>query len=163
MTDGWYWCWSNDESEGPWHGKYATREEAIAAGKIDHSDWLYEEDGTGFFIAEAKNSPLKLSDWVPLDNLIEFAEDDLHDSDRVYYDEGPAAVFKVSHDQKMELEKMLVAAIDRWQAYHGLVFTVRSIEDIRNIEFIEAKKDWASPGDNGLDNDGLDPGQDKGW
>jgi hypothetical protein len=143
MTDGWYWCWSNDESEGPWHGKYATREEAVAAGKANHSDWLYEE-GAGFFVAEAKNSPLKLSDWVPLHNLIDFAEDDLHDSDRVF-DEGPATIFKVSHDAKMDFEKRLKATIDKWQEDHSLVFTVRSIEAIRNIEFIEVKGRNDSP------------------
>lgn len=117
-----WWAGSNDEnySEGP----FDTREEAIAA-----------LDGYGGYICEAKQTPLRLSEWVGLDRLLETAEDNFADSDRCSECDADS-VFKVTPDQEKDLTAILKESIDAWQNAHVLVFTCYTFSHQRNLEGI---------------------------
>ena len=123
----WYHA-AYDDSES-WHGACATREEAIAEGKAEHD--------SSFYICSASSPPLRLADWINADQVLEQAEEQLFESDRVASecDDGPW--FEVTPDQRRDLVERLQRACDEWQAAHGLVFTCRTFEHMSPPERID--------------------------
>lgn len=127
MADG-QWGWWVGHSEERYHTECDSREEAVR---------IATEEQDGGYICEAqKNDDLRLSRYFTADRLIEYAEecsyDDFGDPD------GDFPIFEVSSDQGADLEKRVRAAIDEWQADHGLTFKAWKFSAQRNEEYIPA-------------------------
>lgn len=116
-----------DDSES-WSGGFDTREEVIVAGSCDYDDF--------FHICLASNPPVQLRDWIN-DNILEMANDQIQDSDRISYDYDDGQIFDATPDQEKDLIARLKRACDEWQAAHGLVFTVRTFQSMDKIERID--------------------------
>lgn len=127
-TSGHLWYHADCEDSESWFGACATREEAIEDGKDEY-------DGS-FFVCRASNPPLRLADWINADDVLERADEQIADSDRVggEWDEGPW--FEASPEQAADLAARLREACDDWQAAHGLVFTCRTLADISTPELV---------------------------
>lgn len=137
-TEGWGW-WHARSEEDPHTGPFSTRDEAIedAVGSGNYDD--EDDDGTPchlFSICDARQDPLRLADWIRADLILECAEENLHDDDRICpeYDDGP--FFKATPDQDRDLQSRIKAACDEWQAAHGLVFSANTFSAQRNQENI---------------------------
>lgn len=140
MTDApneWrWWCSSDAET---YQGPHFTREDAIAAG-LDYSMGEHRDESgklmCHFYIAEARQAPLLLSDWIDVERMIIDADETLSESDRTAAecDEGP--FFEVSSEQHNDLEARIKAACNEWQKAHALVFTCKTFSDSRNQETI---------------------------
>ena len=134
----WQW-WAGSNEEWMQHGPFESREDAIAESVSDGTGEFKDEDGSlklGIHVVEARQDPLRLSEWLELDQLIERAEENLADSDRVAseYDGGPW--FEITFEQKTDLEKRIRQACDEWQAAHGLAFKTRRFSASRNSEYL---------------------------
>jgi len=119
-NEGWFWfSGSNDE----WYqnGPCKTREQAIL-----------ELDGEGGYIIEARQDPVKLSDYADLEGAIERAHEGSYD----LIGEDGDPIFEVTPEQEKDLIARLKAAADQWQADHKLVFTPRMFTATRNAEKI---------------------------
>jgi len=69
--------------------------------------------------------------------MLETAEDNIADSDRVNYeygDEGP--FFGCTPEQERDLEERIKRACDEWQEEHGLVFKSNTFSASRNREYV---------------------------
>lgn len=137
-TEGkWEWWAGNDEWKTV--GPEPTREAVIQAATDDCIGETKDENGNwvlAFEIIEARQDPLRLADWCRFDELIERANDDLSDSDRVAaeYDDGPW--IEPNGEQEKNLIERLKKACDDWQEAHGLVFKTRTFSHSRNTEDI---------------------------
>lgn len=123
------WYIAQDKDSDRWIGNHKTREEAIEHGRIEY-------DGEPFYVVEANNPPLRLSDWVDVDDVLDRAEDAVADSDRVCYEFDEPPYFEMLAEQKKDLEKRLTKAIDEWQDAHGLKFRVYTFDFMSNPERI---------------------------
>ena len=118
-------------------GPLDSREEAIEQGREEYN-------GEAFDICEAKQDPLKVSDWIDADRILEWAEEQVGDSDRICFEFDEPPYFPVKPEQEKDLTERIKRACDEWQAAHGLVFKVstfsaaRSHETIPEIETSEA-------------------------
>lgn len=120
MTEtGWEW-WSGSSDEY-FTSSHDTREEAIAA-----------LDGEGGYIVEARQDPIKLSNFIDADYLLEWAEENVERSENL------DAVFDVTPQQEADLGHRLREACDQWQLENGLVFHSDLFTDMRNAEGIDA-------------------------
>lgn len=133
----WQW-WAGTDEEWCTVGPEDSREAIIQAAT---NDSLGENDDDNswklsFHIVEARQDPLRLADWIEADDLLDRAEDNVADSDRVTseYDDGP--YFECTSDQKRDLRERIERACDEWQAAHGLVFTCRTFSHTRNNEHV---------------------------
>lgn len=143
-TNGWAW-WAGRDEEYQTVGPCSTREEAIEAA-IDaefNFEWANEEKtrfSVRFNVCEARNEPLRLADWL-VDDPLEYAEDQVWNSDRTSseYDDGP--FFKCTPEQEEDLRERLRRACDEWQAEHGLVFKCHTFSDVRSGEWVTAERD----------------------
>lgn len=144
-NEGWAW-WAG---RGEWKtvGPCATREQAIneaVDSEAGHFEWVIEPTryALAFEVCEAKNDPLRIADWIA-DDLLEYAEDQIWNSDRASseYDDGP--VFDCSPEQAADLKERIARACDEWQAAHGLVFTCNTFSDVRNAENVRVERDVA--------------------
>lgn len=137
-TGAWQW-WAGSSEEWCTVGPEGTREAIIQAATND-SLGEFEHEGGGwnlsFHIVEARQDPLRLADWIGADQLIERANDDMSDSDRVSseYDDGPW--FECTPEQEKDLEMRIKRACDEWQAAHGLRFSCSTFSHTRNSENI---------------------------
>ena len=131
----WQW-WAGTDEEWMTVGPCDTRDQVIAEATNDRlgEDLIDEKWMLGFHIVEARQDPLRLADWIGADRLLEYAEDNIADSDRVAaeYDEGPW--FKATGEQEADLVKRVKAACDEWQAAHGLNFKSFTFSHTRNDE-----------------------------
>lgn len=132
MTDqrDWHWYYARNE-EGSYNGPHPTREDAIAEGRGDYG----EDDRDGFWVAEATNPPVKLSEWIHAGDPLEDAEDAIFDSDRASA-EWDDVIFEASEEQQADLKARIIAACDEWQEAHGLTFQCSTFEAMRNVEHI---------------------------
>ncbi len=122
------WFLAAREASEMWNGPFQTREAAIDAGRDDH-------ERESFWICRASSPPLRLADWMPdADNLLEQADDQLAESDRVGSDGDEGPWFEVKPDLVADLDRRIKAACDDWQAAHGAVFTCTTFETMRDFE-----------------------------
>lgn len=140
MNDtGWKWfSGTNDESFA--HGLFDTREEVIQAAQDDACGEFQDADDTwkvGVHLVEARQDPLRLGEWIDVERMLERAEEDLGESDRVCYefDDDPP-YFESTREQQADLKTRIKRACDEWQAAHNLVFTVRTFSASRNNDFV---------------------------
>lgn len=132
MNDQRHWQWYQARhEEGSYSGPYATREDAIAEGRGEWGD----DDDVGFWIAEATDPPVKLSEWIGADDLLERAEESIFDNDRASM-EWDDLIFDASKEQEADLKARIIAACDEWQKAHKLTFHCSTFESMRNVEYI---------------------------
>lgn len=135
------WYASRDE-EYCTVGPCDTREQAIAEA-IDDCMGEYEaDDGSyrlSFYIMEAKNEPLKLSDWIDVDRMLEDADEKVGDSDRVAYEYDEPPYFEFDGKLYKDLEARIKKACDDWQTEHNLVFRVTTFSHVRGTEHINVE------------------------
>lgn len=129
----WQWYQARYE-DGSYSGPFATREEAVAEGRDEWGD----DDDAGFWVAEATNPPVMLSDWIGADDLIDRADESIFGDDRASC-EWDHSIFEASKEQKEDLKARIIAACDEWQKAHGLTFCCSTFEAMRNVEFIPGK------------------------
>lgn len=148
MTDegeGWAWYASGDGGEFFMVGPCATREDAIAeaiADRLGETEDVDEETGEPawflcFEIAECRNRPVPLADWIGAERLLERADEEICDSDRRGSEFDDDTVFDVTPEQSADLISRIRRACDEWQAAHGLVFTVNTFEAMRKSETVK--------------------------
>lgn len=121
------------------HGPCATRDEAIEDARLDACGEFQDEDGTwkvGVHVVEARQDPLRLADWIDVERMLECAEDQLAESDRVSYEHDDGPWFEATKEQEADIVKRIERACDEWQAAHGLVFTCRTFSASRNHESV---------------------------
>ena len=134
---GWGW-WAGSNEDLFDVGPCETRDEAIseAIGSCTYNEFQ-NDDGRWMvevFLCEARNEPLRLADWIDADDLLERAEDNLWDRDRVSgeFEEGPW--FVATLEQAADLADRVKRACDEWQAAHGLTFNTGTFSHVRNQE-----------------------------
>jgi hypothetical protein len=129
MKSEWKW-WSGSNEEWMEHGPCDTREQAIDEARDDNPE------AHGFYLVEARQDPLRLADWIDAEVMIDRAEEELGDSDRIgaEHDDGPW--FVTTPAQANDLETRIKKACDEWQAAHELVFTTHSFSHMRNAECV---------------------------
>jgi hypothetical protein len=127
------WYFSSSDDEGPWHGGFFYREDAVSAGRDEY-------EGEDFFVVWAVNSPIRLADWIEADRTLEKAEDSLADSDRVNSEFDDGGVFDATPEQENDLIARLKRACDEWQGEHGLVFSVNTFSRMGKPEMISASE-----------------------
>ena len=133
----WFW-WAGRNDECFQVGPCPTREAAIAAAADERLGEFHDEtDGflkLRFEIVEAQSAPLRLADWIDADSILERADENLADSDRIGEEDGPW--FDASSEQEADLVASLKAAADAWQVRHGLRFTCKTFSNMRNEETV---------------------------
>jgi hypothetical protein len=135
MTKWQWWAGSHEEwmTVGPCDTKEQVIQEATQDGigewKDDNEKWFQS-----FHIVEARQDPLKLSEWIGLDYILERADESLADSDRVSCENDDGPWFECTKDQEADLISRIRAACDNWQADHALVFTCPTFSHSRNHE-----------------------------
>lgn len=125
QTGKWFW-WSGFDEES-YDGPFETREAAIA-----------NLNGEFGYVCEARQDPLKFSDWLDMESIFDRAEDAMADNNLTNEDGGP--IFEVSDGQVKDLADRLKRACDEWQAAHGLVFLPWAFTEVRNKEQIEEER-----------------------
>ena len=142
---GWGW-WAGSAPDGMMIvGPYDTKAEAIEAAVNDgFGEWLDESEDppvwkNTFVVLEARQDPLRLADWIDLEWIVEKADENLANSDRVdsEFDDGPW--FEVTPEQEESLRRSLAAACDEWQRQNNLVFTCCTFSASRNMETITTR------------------------
>lgn len=137
------WLWyAGDNDETFSIGPCSTKEEIIANAVGDGiGEWLDDSEDPPlrmqtFDITEARQDPLRLSDWIEADTLLERADECLSNGDRVSTDYDDAPWFNADAAQEADLVRRVKAACDEWQAHHGLVFKCNTFSHQRNSETI---------------------------
>lgn len=127
MTDvKWKWWVGSDEER--FCEECDTREQAVDIALNDYDD--------GAWIIEAvKADNVQLSAYFDTDVFLENAEESAYD---LGDPEGSTTLFEVTPDQGNDLEAMVRAAIDAWQAKHELIFVPWAFSAQRNLEYIRA-------------------------
>lgn len=117
------WKWYVGSCEEEFHTTCDTREEAVE---------IAQEYGGAWIIEATKDPDLKLSAYFDTDRFLENAEDSADDL------KGPdcEALFYVTFDQGNDLEAVVRAAIDDWQAKHSLKFVPWVFVQTRNLQWI---------------------------
>ncbi|MGY6705889.1 hypothetical protein [Roseinatronobacter sp.] len=128
-SEGWSW-WVGKDDE-----RYTTE-----CGSHDEARYIAREEYEGAFIVEAKKPEnIALSGYFDADHFLERAEENAYDS---HADpEGDAPVFDATPDQREDLQAVVRAAIDQWQAKHSLVFSGFLFSAARNQEWIDGPED----------------------
>lgn len=140
--DGWTW-WASSDGELYQIGPCASRAEAIAEAVSDEVGYL--DDGAfRIEVCEARIDPMRLADFIGADGLLERADEEAWDSDRVCseFDDGP--IFDVTPDQEKDLIERIKRACDEWQEAHGLTFKVSTFSAMRNGEVVTLTPDEAT-------------------
>lgn len=133
-TKTWSWYASAD-AEIYTVGPLPTHDAVIAEAKAQQLGAFATEDGVpalDFYVVEACCPPLRLADWIGLDNLRGAAEEALTDSDWINGDCDSGPFFTCTKEDEQDLKVRIAAACDAWQAERGLVFKVNSFSDTRN-------------------------------
>ena len=116
------WYFARFEDSEHWSGGFATRDEAVQAGRDDF------DDGDGFYICQASNPPVLLSGWIDVERMLENANENILESDRCSGEFDDDAIFDIKPDQEPDLRTAIMKTCDDWQLRHGLVFKVRTFE-----------------------------------
>lgn len=133
MTEQNEWKWWVGHDEERYHTECDTRDEAVYIAS--------EEQDGGYIVEAVKPSNIKISRYFDAHMFVESAEDDALDD---FGDpEGYVLVFDVEPVVRVDLEVMVRATIDAWQAKHGLIFTGFQFAASRNQEYIPAKDEDA--------------------
>ena len=135
-----WWAGANDE----WFtvGPCDTKEEAIHQAIGDEVGLRFDKSQDppcwtqSFQVVEARQDPLKLSDWIDAERIIERANEALADSDRVSSEINDGPWFEAAVGQESDLIRRIKLACDEWQAAHGLVFHSNTFSHQRNSETI---------------------------
>lgn len=139
--DGWQW-WAGFNDEWMTIGPRPTRESAIDEAVQDGSGEFLDESEdppvwkNTIYVTEARQDPLRLADWIGLSWLLERAEEQLADSDRVACENDDGPWFEVTPEQDKDLQERIRRACDQWQADHALVFTTATFSHQRNSEHL---------------------------
>lgn len=122
---------------GEWKWWFGTNNEHYSTECADREEAVYiaTHEYDGGYIIEARQDPLILSRWFDAVDFLERAEE-LACED--YSNDDGDALFDATADQRKDLEVMVRAAIDAWQAKHELVFMPYRFTDTRNGEYIAA-------------------------
>ncbi len=147
MTE-WKWWAGTIGDEMMQVGPCDTRQDAID----EYIDWADHDkvlDRTvsppvwkySFYVCEAKNDPILLSDWIDTYDMTDRAEDLLSDSDRVCDEFDRDLVFEWTREQNADLRKRIRDACDDWQKAHGIIFRVNTFSAMRNEEEITVEAD----------------------
>ncbi|MFG1331226.1 hypothetical protein V5F41_08215 [Xanthobacter autotrophicus] len=132
----WGW-WAGQDEEVCTIGPCGSRDEVIAEAKAERLGEFQDDEDVWklkFHICEAEKAPLRLSDWIDFDDLMDRAEEAMSDSDRVGCDGDEGPWFDATKEQQADLEKRIHAACNEWQTDHGLVFTCMTFSSIRHDE-----------------------------
>lgn len=138
QANKWEW-WGGDDEERYLYGPCETKEDIIQEATHGCTGEFQDEENNwkiGIHICEAQREPLRVADWIDADSILERAEDNIVDSDRVSaeHDEGPW--FECSTEQSSDLESRIKTACDDWQKDHGIKFVPFTFSNSRNHEFI---------------------------
>jgi hypothetical protein len=120
-----WWVGINDER---FHTECDTRDQAVEIA-------LEEYDDGAWIIEAVKADNVQLSAYFDTDRFLEDAEESAYDLNDP---EGSTTFFDVTPDQGNDLEVMVRAAIDVWQAKHSLKFAPWAFAASRNLEYIRA-------------------------
>ncbi|MFG1284435.1 hypothetical protein [Xanthobacter autotrophicus] len=134
----WGW-WAGQDEEVCTIGPCGSRDEVIAAARGERLGEWQDDDGRwklSFHICEAEQRPLRLSDWIDAERMLERAEEDLSESDRVGCDGDDGPWFETTKEQVGDLEKRIAAACDEWQATHRLLFRCITFSASQNHEHV---------------------------
>lgn len=126
----WWWGHDDERFSGPFDTREAAEEEARESA-----------DG-GFYICQAeKGPPLKLSDYIDADWLIEHANDKSWDD---HGDpDGDHTLFDPSADQIADLQARLRTAADEWQASNGIVIAPFQFAECTVAEWVSIDESGA--------------------
>lgn len=148
----WQWWAGRDEewlTVGPCPTRQCAIDEMVADGCAECLDesqdppvWV-----NTFTVVEARQDPLRIADWIDADSILERAEENLADSDRVGCENDDGPWFEVSKEQESDLEARLRRACDEWQAAHGLRFESMTFSHTRNQEVVTALASRGIEGD----------------
>ncbi|NZD50518.1 hypothetical protein [Rhizobium leguminosarum] len=129
----WQW-WAGSNEEWMTVGPCDTREQVIAEATDDRigEDLVDGKWILAFHIVEARQDPLRVADWIGADRLLEYAEDNIADSDRVGAENDDGPWFPATDDQEADLIARVKAACDDWQTAHGLKFKSFTFSHTRN-------------------------------
>lgn len=136
----WAW-WAGRDDEFFTVGPCTSREEAISAAVRDGCCEDRADDGEGFvnriYLVEAQNAPLRLADFIDVEQMIERADEDIGESDRVSYEFGDEPpYFDPTPEQTADLTQRVKAAVEAWQDAHGITVTTCTFSATRNREFV---------------------------
>lgn len=137
MADNWKWWVGADDER--FSNECDTREEAVWIAQNEYDD--------GAYIVEAvKPDNIKLSSFFSAAQFIEDADEQAYDDHGDPWGDG--GTFDLTPgketDQATDLQNVVRAAIDEWQARHGLIFTGFKFLKQRNDEFIPPKGEDAA-------------------
>lgn len=124
--DDWSWWVGHDDER--YTTECGSRDEAVQVAKNEYD---------GGYICEAKKpSNIKISRYFDGHMFAENAEDSA--SEDHGDPEGGDEIFKITPDQRKDMQIMVRAAMDAWQEKHGLTFTGFQFSASRNHEHIPA-------------------------
>lgn len=125
------WRWYVGKDEERYTTECVDRDEAV---------YIAREEYEGAHIIEAcKPVNIPISGYFHAGRFIEYAEDAAYD---VHADpESGEPVFDLEPEQMADLQAMVRAAMDEWQAKHGLTFQGFAFSASRNGEYIPAKEE----------------------
>jgi len=123
-NQGWQW-WVGRDEEVFTYGPMETRDEAIQVGKSD----LNGE----FFLVEARQDNIELSDWFDVVDLLDKLDDLLYEQD-LGGPNGEISTYNVTRDQQNDLQVIIRSAIATWQTKHGIVIKPWRFTGKRNLE-----------------------------
>ena len=127
------WSWWVGKDDERYTTECNTRDEAAMIAR---------EEYEGAWIIEAKKPDnILLSAYFDVFRFIEDAEENAYE-DHADEDAGDP-IFDVTPEQISDLQTMVRAAIDDWQARHGLVFQGFKFSASRNGEWISGPEDEA--------------------
>lgn len=125
------WSWWVGSDEESYHTECATRDEAVQIARDDYDGaWITEA---------AKPANIALSQYFISERFLDDADEQAYDY-HGNYDSGEP-VFDLTAEQCADLEAAVKAALDAFQAAHGLVFTGYRFMAQRHTEFIPAEGD----------------------
>lgn len=137
-TSDWKW-WAGHDEEWMQVGPCDTADQAVEEAVSDELGFDYDATSgfnkCTFYLCEARSDPLRLSDWIDVEDILERAEERISDSDRVgcEADEGP--FFECTPEQKQELVDAVRDVVDRWQLSHDLKFSCLTFSHTRGGEW----------------------------
>lgn len=139
--ENWAWWAGTEYSDTFAVGPCATRQEAIdqaCAEKVGYR----EKDGEAYCrmtITEAINPALQLSDWIDVEEMVDRADEQVADSDRVCYEFDEPPYFAIEPEAFKDLTDRVKRAVSDWQKIHRPNFKVCTFERMRNTETVIIK------------------------